>query len=308
MLKRVKARFQPPPRARDRGHRIRHGPLARLAGGARDRAAHPGGPLPGRRLRSNLPRGDKSGRTDGTWPRADVEWDLENDRYICPEGHELTQFRRNYSDPDRGPTGKGTARDRALEEACRALPVEAPLLPRRQCPQDHPRGARRRPRHRQDRRLRHVHAAQEDGRDAVRPPSADPRARPPPTTRAVWRERRIPPRRPRPEPPKAREDLPALPGAGSAPSRKADQSASPTTCRAYGRLVFTKLARIDVQGLCLTSSLPALSGHSPGRSSLRCSFPKPVISPPRSIFEGRRSGGQTKPPLPKRVVLFASCP
>ncbi len=52
---------------------------------------------------------DKSGRTDGTWTRADFEWDAKNDHYVCPEGHTLKQFRRNYSDPNRGPTGKGVA-------------------------------------------------------------------------------------------------------------------------------------------------------------------------------------------------------
>lgn len=42
---------------------------------------------------------DKSTRTDGTWSRSDFTWDSENDRYLCPEGHELLQPRRNYSDP-----------------------------------------------------------------------------------------------------------------------------------------------------------------------------------------------------------------
>ena len=50
--------------------------------------------------------------------RLDFEWDAENDQYICPEGQELKQFRRNYSDPNRGPTGKGTARYRVLKDVC----------------------------------------------------------------------------------------------------------------------------------------------------------------------------------------------
>jgi hypothetical protein len=41
---------------------------------------------------------DKAGRRDGTWSRADFEWDAENNQYICPEGEALKQFRRNYSD------------------------------------------------------------------------------------------------------------------------------------------------------------------------------------------------------------------
>ncbi|MCW2305523.1 hypothetical protein M2324_003949 [Rhodovulum sulfidophilum] len=71
----------------------------------------------------------RKGRNDGTWTRADFEWDAENDKYICPEGHELKQFRRNYSDPTRGPTGKGTARYRALKEVCQACPSKAMCCP-----------------------------------------------------------------------------------------------------------------------------------------------------------------------------------
>ena len=49
-----------------------------------------------------IPVIDKSERTDGTWSRSDFEWDEANDQYICPEGHALKQYRRNYSDPNRG--------------------------------------------------------------------------------------------------------------------------------------------------------------------------------------------------------------
>lgn len=55
-----------------------------------------------RKIAPHIPVFDKSGRSDGTWTRADFEWDAENDQYICPEGHTLKQFRRNYSDPNRG--------------------------------------------------------------------------------------------------------------------------------------------------------------------------------------------------------------
>ena len=63
-----------------------------------------------RGIAPHIPVIDKAGRADGTWTRADFEWDAENDQYICPEGQELKQFRRNYSDPNKGPTGKGTAK------------------------------------------------------------------------------------------------------------------------------------------------------------------------------------------------------
>ncbi len=72
---------------------------------------------------------DKSGPNDRTWTRADFEWDAENDQYICPEGHALRRFRRNYSDPNREPTGKGTARYRALKEVCQTCPSKAKCCP-----------------------------------------------------------------------------------------------------------------------------------------------------------------------------------
>jgi len=70
------------------------------------------------KIAPHIPVVDKSGRNDGTWTRADFEWDADNDQYICPEGHALKQFRRKYSDTNRGPTGKGTARYRALKLTC----------------------------------------------------------------------------------------------------------------------------------------------------------------------------------------------
>lgn len=71
----------------------------------------------------------EAARPDGTWTRTDFEWDPGNDQYICPEGHALKQFRRNYSDPDRGPTGEGTARYRALKEVCQACPSKTRCCP-----------------------------------------------------------------------------------------------------------------------------------------------------------------------------------
>lgn len=85
--------------------------------------AYGSGPMLGwlveREIAPHIPVIDKAGRSDGTWSRAEFEWDAENDQYICPEGHELKQFRRNYSDPNRGPASKGTARYRALKEVFR---------------------------------------------------------------------------------------------------------------------------------------------------------------------------------------------
>ena len=144
MLDRVKARFDLHPERLIADTAYGTGPML--------------GWLVDRKIAPHIPVFDKSGRNDGTWTRADFEWDAENDQYICPEGHALKQFRRNYSDPNRGPTGKGTARYRALKEVCQACPSKAEMLPERRCPQDHPRRTRRRPpgrpRHRQDRPIR----------------------------------------------------------------------------------------------------------------------------------------------------------
>lgn len=87
------------------------------------------GRLVDRNIAPHIPVVDKSGRTDGTWSRADFEWDPENDRYICPEGQDLKQFRRNYSDPERGPTDKGTARYRALKDVCQTCPSKPRCCP-----------------------------------------------------------------------------------------------------------------------------------------------------------------------------------
>ena len=65
---------------------------------------------------------DRSARTDGAWSRAEFEWDEENDQYICPEGHALRKFRRNYSDPSRGKNVTGTRKYRALRAICQACP------------------------------------------------------------------------------------------------------------------------------------------------------------------------------------------
>ena len=115
MLKRVKAKFDLHPQRLIADTAYGTGPLL--------------GWLVDRKIAPHIPVFDKSGRNDGTWTRADFEWDAANDQYICPEGHALKQFRRNYSDPNRGPTGKGTARYRALKEICQACPSKAKCCP-----------------------------------------------------------------------------------------------------------------------------------------------------------------------------------
>ena len=82
-----------------------------------------------RKIAPHIPVIDKAGRTDGTWSRADFEWDAENNQYICSEGETLKQFRRDYSDPNRGPTGNGVAKYHALKVICQSGPSKPNCCP-----------------------------------------------------------------------------------------------------------------------------------------------------------------------------------
>ncbi|MBT9386904.1 IS1182 family transposase [Pseudooceanicola sp. CBS1P-1] len=77
-----------------------------------------------------IPVIDKSERTDGTFSRSDFEWDEKNDLYICPEGHALKQFRRNYSDPARGQDTGGRKKYRALKATCQVCPSKEICCPK----------------------------------------------------------------------------------------------------------------------------------------------------------------------------------
>ena len=95
--------------------------------------AYGNGPMLGwlveRGIAPHIPVIDQVKKIEGVWSRDVFEWDPKNDRYICPEGHDLKQFRRNYSDPNRGPTGKGTMRYRALKLTCQACPSKPKCCP-----------------------------------------------------------------------------------------------------------------------------------------------------------------------------------
>ena len=75
-----------------------------------------------RKIAPHIPVFDKSGRPDGTWARADFQWDAENNQYICPEGQELKQFRRNYSDPNRGRRARASPNTAASRTSVRPAP------------------------------------------------------------------------------------------------------------------------------------------------------------------------------------------
>jgi hypothetical protein len=95
--------------------------------------AHGSGPMLGwlvdRGIAPHIPVIDMASRTDGTSSREDFEWDPEGDQYICPEGQLLKQFRRNYSDPDRGRKSTGRTKYRGLKLVCQACPSKANFCP-----------------------------------------------------------------------------------------------------------------------------------------------------------------------------------
>ena len=60
----------------------------------------------------HIPVFDNSARTDGTFSRSDFNFEPEADRYICPAGRELVQFRRTYAAPRTGVGADGISRPR----------------------------------------------------------------------------------------------------------------------------------------------------------------------------------------------------
>ena len=75
-------------------------------------------------------RGDKSGRKDGTFERADFAYDAENDAYICPGGMELKQYHRAFRTPRSGANKDGTLRYRALKPDCDACALKPRCCPK----------------------------------------------------------------------------------------------------------------------------------------------------------------------------------
>jgi len=90
-----------------------------------------------RGIAPHIPVIDKSERTDGTLSRADFTWDGENDRYICPRGKALVQFRRSYATPRTGVTAEGMRLYRASQRDCGTCPLKpgcCPNTPARKIP------------------------------------------------------------------------------------------------------------------------------------------------------------------------------
>ena len=82
-----------------------------------------------KKITPHIPVFDKSTRTDGTFSRADFPFDPEGDRYTCPSGKELVQFRRTYATPRTGITAEGTRLYRASKKDCDVCELKARCCP-----------------------------------------------------------------------------------------------------------------------------------------------------------------------------------
>jgi transposase len=102
-----------------------------------------------KKITPHIPVFDNSTRTDGTFSRADFAFDPERDRYTCPGGKELFQFRRAFTTPRTGITHDGYRLYFASKKDCGAC-----VLKPRCCPNT---PARKVPRH-----------VEEDARDVAR--------------------------------------------------------------------------------------------------------------------------------------------
>ena len=82
-----------------------------------------------KKITPHIPVFDKSTRTDGTFPRVDFTFDPERDRYTCPAGKELVQFRRTYATPRTGVTAEGTRLYRASKRDCDVCDLKSRCCP-----------------------------------------------------------------------------------------------------------------------------------------------------------------------------------
>lgn len=83
-----------------------------------------------RGIAPHIPVFDKSARKDGTFERADFTFDAQGDRYICPGGKELKQYRRAFTTPRSGPNKDATLRYRARKADCNACALKPKCCPK----------------------------------------------------------------------------------------------------------------------------------------------------------------------------------
>jgi len=152
----------------------------------------------------HIPVFDKSNRTDGTFSRADFAFDAERDRYTCPAGKELVQFRRTYAIPRSGVTAEGTRLYRASKLDCDTCRLKAQCCPNalaRKIPRDLDEDARDVARARLNAGICAGLSPSKENRDAIRAPEADTAPHASAIERSERSQRRVPPcgYRPKPE-------------------------------------------------------------------------------------------------------------
>ena len=85
--------------------------------------------MPGRRCAASL-KGDKSTRTDGTFSRADFTYDHKQDRYVCPGGKFLVQYRLPGRQAKAKLAKDGLLRYRAVKADCGPCPTKMRCCPK----------------------------------------------------------------------------------------------------------------------------------------------------------------------------------
>ena len=98
-----------------------------------------------RGIEPHIPVFDKSQRSDGTFSRSDFAYDHKHDRYICPAGKELSQYRRRFGVSREGVDPEGFMRYRASKfdcDACELKPRCSPNTPARKIMRSIHEGAR----------------------------------------------------------------------------------------------------------------------------------------------------------------------
>lgn len=83
-----------------------------------------------RGIEPHIPVFDKSNRADGTFSRSDFTYDPNEDRYICPGGKELKQYRRSYAVPRSGVDDQGLMRYRASKLDCDVCALKPRCCPK----------------------------------------------------------------------------------------------------------------------------------------------------------------------------------
>jgi hypothetical protein len=144
--------------------------------------------------------------------RSAFTFDAQDNSYLCPGGKRLRPRNRNFSQPRAGVDQDGFIRYRARQQDCRGCALQqncTPNMPARKIMRSVHEAARDKAR---TIALTDAYVAvsptAKEGRNAVRPPQANPQTRPVAPAGSKWRQRRVPPRSHRPEPAQNRKIIP----------------------------------------------------------------------------------------------------